>query len=265
MRVGVVPAEEAELVRATLEAAGWETAQRIEADGQIALGFVRGEQRAVRVVTSRGVVIALDSHESDGIRARDGRVSLIERDDPDVTGDGRADVVVVREESDARCLALMTIDERGAAQLMPDDADELQEGACVNRFEDVDADGRLEAIVALSWPDLAIGPEVPRVDVALQRRESAWRADPMPVVFVDREREARAQALAVAREHRNVGRAVRLAVEIAAFAHLTGAAVAAQVQRYDAALAGLVLREAERDRVNSIRGVVASGWRLESR
>lgn len=261
MRVGVAPAQEAERVRETLEAAGWEIAQRIEAPGHVALAFRRGEQRAVRVVTSRGVVIALDSYEPDGFHVRHGSVSLAPRDEPDVDGDGRPDVVVARDEDGARCLAVIRIDESGAANLMPDDADALQEGACVARLEDVDGDGRVEAMVELAWPHLAIGPEIARFDAALVVREAGWRADGMPVVYIEREREARREELGVARERRDVGRAVRLAVEFAAIAHLTGASIAAQVGRYDDALAGLVLSEAERNRVASIRAVIAAGWR----
>ncbi len=262
MRVGVVPAEEAELIRERLEAAGWETWQELAAEGLVALAFRRGDERAVRVVTHRGVVIALDSHESDGVRVRHGSVSLVAPDDPGVDRIGRHEVVVARDQDGARCLAVIRIDESGAADLMEDDAEALQEGACVARFEDVDGDGRVEAMVELAWPDLAMGTEVARVDVALVEREAAWRADGMPVVYVEREREARREELQEARERRDVGRAVRLAVEIAAIAHLTGASIAAQVRRYDDALAGLVLSVAERDRVASIRAVIAAGWRV---
>ena len=52
-----------------------------------------------------------------------------------------------------------------------------------------------------------------------------------------------------------------IGVELAALAHLAGAAMSAQVERFDAALAGMVLSEAEAARAAEIRGAIAAGWR----
>ena len=117
MRVGVEPEEEAVEVEAALREAGWTRTQRRTGDGFVALAFERGEQYAVRVVSRRGVVVALDSHEPDGLRERHGRVSLPEPPRSDLDGDGREDVLVARDDATGeRCLAVVR---RGGVQADP--------------------------------------------------------------------------------------------------------------------------------------------------
>lgn len=261
MRVGVDPNEEAAHVRATLEAAEWVMTTRLEGEGWVALAFARAEERAVRVVSRRGVVAALDSHELDGLLVRHGRISLVEREDPDVDGDGRADIVVAREEGGVRCLAVLRVDASGEASAAEDDAEAIHSGSCVERLEDIDDDGQLEAMVPLAWPDLAMGDEVAAVEVVLTPRDGDFRAEGLPAAYLERERGVRLAALEGAQARRDVPAATRLAVELAALAHLSGAVPAAQVRRFDEALSGLVLSEAERDRVAEIRAVISSEWR----
>ncbi len=262
LRVGVSPQDEAASVRAALEAAGWETTREVESARFLALAFRRGEEgRAVRVITSRGVVAALDSHEPDGIRARHGRVTLAEPATRDVDGDGDEELIVLREGGASPCLAVLRFEADGSARAIADEAAPLRAGACVARLEDVDGDGSIEAIVPLDWPELSMAEPAASIDVALGARDGGWRADAIPVAWAQRARQAREEALAAVRTARDVGRTVNVAVELAALAHLTGASVAAQTERFDAALSGLVLTDAERDRVTEIRAVIAAGWR----
>ncbi|MCB9592169.1 MAG: VCBS repeat-containing protein [Sandaracinaceae bacterium] len=262
LRVGVTPSEEAAALRERLEASGWELTREVETERFVAVAFARGEsERAVRVITQRGVVAALDSHEADGVRERHGLVTLADPAARDLDGDDREELVVLREGGPTPCLAVLRFDDRGGVRAAADDAASLREGACVARFEDVDRDGTLEAIVPLSWPELALDDDAPAIEVALVAREGGWHADGMPAVYVERVRAGQAEALAAAREHHDVSAAAARAVEIAALAHLTGAAVAAQVERFDAALSGVVLTDAQRDRVAEIRAVIGAGWR----
>jgi len=260
MRVGVDPVEEAEAVEANLVDAGWERTRRVEHERFVALSFRRGAERAVRVISARGAVVSLDSHEPDGVRERHGPVALAPGAPRDVDGDGEDDLIVVRE-TEPPCLAVLTFDEDGRAELIEDDADALRDGACVAALEDVDGDGIAEAIVALRWPDLSEGEPPAEVRVAMTLDEGRYRAETMPVSYVEAERARRAEALAAAHARGDAARGITLAVEVAALAHLTGASLAAQVERFDEALSGLVLTEAQRDRVHAIRAVIASGWR----
>lgn len=262
LNVGVSPRAEADAVRARLEAAGWERTGEVETERFVALAFRRGEdQRAVRVITARGVVAALDSHEPDGVRARHGLVALADPAVRDFDGDGAEELVLVRDGGPTPCLAVLRFDDAGQVRAAPDDASTLREGACVARHEDVDGDGTLEAIVPLSWPELSLAEPPATIEVALIAREGGWHADGMPSRYVERLRGALDGALGAARLARDVSRAATVAVEIAALAHLTGASVAAQVRRFDEALSGLVLTDEARDRVAAIRAVIASGWR----
>lgn len=267
MRVGVEPAEEAARVRATLTGSGFEVARRLEGEGFVALGFAHPEgRRAVRVITSRGVAAALDSHEPDGVRTRHGAVRLLapdEGDGHDRDGDGLAEVVVARDAAGATCLAILRVGEDGRVTLAPTDAERLAPGACPSALADVDGDGTPEVLVELRWPDLTVeGMEAPpSLRAALVLDDGAWRASGLPVVYARRERARRLSALEAARRGFDVPAAIRLAVELAALAHLTGASVAAQVERFDEALAGVVLTRAQVDRVAAIRAVIGGGWR----
>ncbi len=264
IRVGVDPESEAAAEIATLEGAGYRTVDRIDGDGFVAVGFVReGDgRRAVRVVTRLGVAVALDSHETDGVRVRHGTVRLVDLHAPenDVDRDGHPEVVVARAGDEGECVAVVRIDDEGRVGPVPIGADAVSPGSCASELRDVDGDGALEAIVALRWPDLAIDGEVPSLRVALVPRAGGWPADAMPVAYEAAEREAREAALVVARRERRVSRASRIGVEPAALANLRGAPVAAQVARYDEALSGLVLEPEERDRIEAVRGVIAAGW-----
>lgn len=246
----------------TLEQGGYRLAQRAEAPEVIALAFVRDDgRRAIRVVSRIGVAVALDSHESDGVRLRHGNVRLWEPGVGDIDRDGRSEIVVAREEAGERCIAIIRIEEDGRPTAPPIGTDIVAPGRCPSALEDVDGDGRLEVIVELEWPELAMDPhEIPSLRVALGAREGGWPAGPMPFEYEQREREEREARLAEARARFDVPLASRLGVELAALANLAGATFAAQAARYDQALAGLVLREHERDMADAIRAFIARGW-----
>lgn len=265
LRVGVDPSGEASLVVEALEGAGFALTQRIEAPAFIALAFVRESDghRAVRVVTRVGVAVALDSHETDGVRVRHGEVRLVEPDgeDHDLDGDGRPEVVLARAQDDHDCLAIIRLYEDGRARAARIEAENVAPGSCASALRDVDGDGRLEAIVELEWRALALSDaSVPSLSVALAASEGGWRAGAMPAEYEARERASRRAALADARARLDVASANRIGVELAALANLAGAPLAAQVRAYDEALAGLVVGQSVLDRVRAVRAYIAAGW-----
>lgn len=264
LQVGVDAEAEAEAVERQLTSGGFTRTTRLESPRFVALAFTREDgRRAARVVTSRGVVASLDSHEPDGVRERHGAVRLLELEgltDHDLDGDGSPEVVVARDEEGRVCHAVLRIDEEGRALAVPDDAAELTPGGCVTGFADVDGDGAFEALARLSWPELALDA-VPRVDAVLVAHEGGYRARGVPAVHQTRERESREQALQVAHTRLNVPEALRLGVELAALAHLDGAAIGAQVARFDRAMQGLVLTRGQLVVVRRARRWIAAGWR----
>ncbi|MFK7984388.1 MAG: FG-GAP repeat domain-containing protein [Sandaracinaceae bacterium] len=264
LRVGVETEDEAEAVERQLTSGGFTRTTRLHSPRFIALAFTRADgRRAVRVVTSRGVVASLDSHEPDGVRERHGPVRLLELDDVidhDLDGDGAPEVVVARDEAGRVCHAVLRIDEEGRALAVADDAAELTPGGCVTGFSDVDGDGAFEALAGLSWPQLALDG-VPQVDAVLVADEGGFRARGAPAVHQTRERESRERALQVAHTRLNVADALRLGVELAALAHLDGAALDAQVGRFDRAMQGLVLTRGQLVAVRRARRWIAAGWR----
>lgn len=259
LRVGVDVEEEAREVEATLVRAGWTRTDRIANDRFVALGFARGDARAIRVVTRRGVAVALDSLEPDGVRVRHGDVHLESLGD-DVDGDGAPEVVVSRASHDERCLALLRVDEEGRVTLAADDAEALQPGSCVTAFSDVDDDGVPEALVSLAWPELAIDGVVARLHAPLTLEDGAWRARGVPTSYAEHERETRTTALVAARASGRIAEVVRIALELAALAHLEGATAAAQVHHFDDALEGVALDDAHRSALEAVRAVLRSGW-----
>lgn len=271
LRVGVDPASEADAVARALEAAGFEETQRVSGSGFVALAFARGSdgRRAVRVVTRIGVAVALDSHESDGVRVRHGHVRLVEHGaaEHDLDRDGRPEVVVARaEDGGGECLAIIRLFPDGRARAARVEAENVAPGSCASALDDVDGDGRVEVIVEVGWPALALSASsVPALRVALGAEEGGWRAGATPAAFVERERAERRRALADARARLDVAAASRLGVELAALANVAGATPDAQVRWYDEALAGLVLREDERDRVRAVRAYIAAGWAERAR
>lgn len=265
MHVGVDPADEAGRVVRTLEAAGYQVTERTDAREFVALVLERADgRRAVRVISSRGVVVALDSHEPDGVRLRHGNVGLIHFDADrghDVDGDGRPELVLTSGDDEPPCMTIVRIGADGRAMIASVQAEVLAPGACPTGLEDVDGDGVREVLVELRWPQLSLDEQVPAVRAPLLYEEGAWRAAGMPPVYEQRERAWREAALEEARRAPDVPRSLRLAVELAALAHLSEAPLAAQVERFDRALDELTLTAAQAESVARIRDVIRRGWR----
>ncbi|MGF1467909.1 MAG: FG-GAP repeat domain-containing protein [Sandaracinaceae bacterium] len=266
LAVGVEPTEEAAHVAAMLAELGYREVRRVEGERFVAVELVTADERhAVRVVSTRGVVLALDSHEPDGVHLRDGPVELVATVATDLDGDG-AEEVAVRLWDRARerhCLALVRIDGEGWPSPVTLEAGRVQRDACAARVSDVDGDGRAEVLVDLRWPRLALeGGEVPSLAVPLLPGDGAWRAVRAPATFTTEEAATREVALERARAAADVARAHRLGLELAALAHLRGEPAAAQLEAYDGALQGMVLPGAAVPAVDHARVLIAEGWRV---
>jgi hypothetical protein len=245
MQAGVDARAEADAIALGLERAGFRVHARLEGEGWVALDARRGELRAVRVVTSRGAALVLDSHEPDGVRTRHGAVELARpprAPSHDLDGDGRDEILVGARHDGRLCLLPFRVDAEGVVSPVPPELGELaQEGACLESFRDVDGNGRLEGIAVVRLGALARG-EVPEVEVPLELDERhRFRRGPPPVRFVEEQRSTRTRALEEAVRAVDAERVYRLALELAALARIAGEGRAAQLATFDAAIARVVL------------------------
>src|SRR5687768_12724717 len=96
--MGVDPEREADAVVGTLNRGGYVLERREIISSAVVLELRNSEDfRAIRVVTTRGVALSLDSLEPDGMRARDGAVRLFDLEQADVDRDGRDEIAIATE------------------------------------------------------------------------------------------------------------------------------------------------------------------------
>ena len=191
-----------EATRLERQYAGFRRTARIDAGTYSAFAMEEGSRSLVRVVTARGVALAVDAPEEHGRT----RVGLLEGLPVDVDRDGHDEVLVFADDPalDRRCIAIVRIVEGQAREVRLDVARFGGEG-CIEAIDDVDRDGIPEALVVVRYPDLSLGT-APRVTIALGGRE--WR-EPRNL---EPEREARR------RTWDSWEQAYRAAVELAALA-----------------------------------------------
>ena len=267
MQAGVDPRAEADALTALLMRAGYDVRTRLEGESWVALDARRGEQRAIRVVTSRGAALVLDSHEADRVRVRHGLVELVPPPrgptSHDLDGDGLDEVVVGARHEGRVCLLPFRVDATGVIAPVPPDLGDLA-GAelCVESFRDVDDNGRLEGIAVLRLVDLA-RDEVPLVEVPLELDERhRFRVGPPPVRWIDEQRRARDAELESALRDVDPERVYRVAVELAALARVTGGDREAQLGAFDRAISRVVLTEPLARDVRTARSWIAEGWEV---
>ena len=238
LRAGVDPGVEA--TRLERQYRGFRREVRIDARTFTALSMVDGSRSLVRVVTSRGVALAVDAPEEHGRT----RVGLLEGFPADLDGDGQEEVLVFADDPalDRRCIAIVRIED-GVAREVRLSLDELDGDACVEQLADVDDDGRAEALVVVRFTELALGT-APRIVVPFGGTD--WARLDRPELR-ERERAARSRAWETWEE------AYRAAVELAALAD------AEPVGAFDAALEAWAPTPAREAQCERAREVIA-GW-----
>jgi hypothetical protein len=206
------------------------------------------------------VVVALD--EGSGPLGHTRGVLGIEPSPPsgtDVDGDGTLDVILVREESDRRCMLVVHLGEDGAASPLSLDAEGLAPDACLEALRDVDGNGEPEAIVRVRAYGLARSG-VPTVDLPLERDEAGvYRAVNPAARFVADERRERETRLMRARAAPAPEDAYTIAVELALLVHVIGETPERQLEAFDEALTGIVVTEDLVTAVHRARGLIAAG------
>ncbi|AKF06668.1 hypothetical protein [Sandaracinus amylolyticus] len=264
MHAGVDPRAEADAITAGLARAGYEAHARIEGEAWVAIDARRGEERAIRVVTSRGAALVLDSHEADRVRVRHGEIELVpppRAPSHDLDGDGHDEIVVARVIEGRTCMLPFRIDAEGAIAPVPPDYGELaDEHVCIESFRDVDGNERIEGIAVLRARALTRG-DVPEVEVPLELDEHhRFRVGPPPVRWVEEQRRARDEELAAALQDADPERVYRIAIELAMLARVSGGDRDAQITAFDGAISRVVLTEAIARDVRIARDVIARSW-----
>ena len=259
--VGVDPAVEASAQIDGLEGDGYGRVARVDGDGWVSFAMTRSDGASLaRVVTSRGVVIAID--ETAPLLGHTRGVLDVEPAPPsgtDVDGDGSLDVLLARTESDRRCLLVAHLGENGTAAALALDPEGLPSGVCLESFRDVDGNRTPEAIVRVRAYELA-RDVVPTVDRPLERDEAGvYRATAPASRFLADERRERDARLMRARATPAPEDAYTIAVELALLSFLADETAEVQLEAFDAAISGVVLDEELVVAVHRARGLIAAG------
>lgn len=253
IRVGLDPwAEAKELTRLYAER-GEGLALKLAGRDFTALGFMdrSGRSTRARVVTRRGIEVALDPEASTPLSAAR-TYALIAgpfSETQDVDRDGFEEVFIERRSAQQHCLLVYRVRDVGYVDAVPVEVFTFGRDLCPSAVEDVDGDGRAELLVNIALPefDLDSLPEVRAVLWAHSHR-FVLNAEPQKLEqFLHAQEHERERDLQQARSKRKRGDVLRLAVELAALAHLRGASVDEQIARLDGALHGLRLHPHERD------------------
>lgn len=247
-------------------------ALRIEGEHFTALGFVNraGPSGAVRIVTARGIALSLDAdaRASAGSRSH----TLLEGPVPsthDADGDGFEEVFVQTRTAQATCVRVFRVLDVGFVDEVPVKLALFGKELCATDVQDVDGDGHAELLadIALerSYATDGASQPAPRVRLALWARDHGFSLDPSSAratQFYAEERDGRAGELAEARRALDTTGALRLAIELAALSHVHAETPGAQVRAFNAALAGLVLTEAQASAARAFRARIHDAWNV---
>jgi len=241
LRFGVDPHEEAAEVRASFERAGHRIERRLPGKHFTALGFVgpHGRPSAVRVITSRGIALALDS-EPDSELVRGAEYSLLPRPIPDThdaDGDGFDEVFVIRRRAARTCVLPYRVRDVGFVDPVKLDLDWMSDEPCIEHVRDGDGDGKVELLAPWTLTDLPLAIQ-PEVMVALFPDHHDYTAV-SPPGYYGKEISILELELREAQTEGNGERVYGIAVRLAALLDLSGFPKADQLAWLRAAIAGL--------------------------
>jgi hypothetical protein len=268
LRFGVDPDKEANLVIESQKQRGYRLAHRLVGQHFTALGFMdkSGRSTAVRLLTVRGVGVALDRREQTALEPATSYALLAPpiKDTHDADHDGFEEVFIEERTPTQTCLRVYRIRDVGFIDPVIIDTQVLGQRVCPRSAVDLNGDGVVEL-----WSEVELGgfpilgAALPRVSLPLwaeQHRFVARAGTPLQRAWLARERGQRQASLQLARKQLDVATCYVLAVELAALAYLEGAEPAAQLAAYDQALSGLVLSQPEAAANLKARARIYTDW-----
>ena len=259
--MGVDPAAEAHTLETSLAASGFHVSSDAEGTGWAAFAMTHPDGASlVRLVTRRGVVVALDETPTALAPARG--ILGVESAPPsgtDVDGDGTPDVVLSRNEADRRCLMVVGVDDDGGARALVVDTANLAIDVCLEDVRDVDGNETPEAIVRVRARSLARAT-TPTADLPLERDATGvYRRVGSAARFVADERASRRARIVRARAMPDAEAVYTAAVELALVSFAAGEASDVQLAAFDEGMAGVVLDLDLVTAVHFARGEIAAG------
>jgi len=274
LRLGVDPQNEAEAVQALFEQAGYRLAKRVAGIWFTAMQFDdnQGQPHAVRVVTVRGIALALDAAEGSALNPAV-RYQLLDatrdlRHDTHVTTAPQSEGLLVLElrgssEQGEQCVRPYQVSRAGVVLGQQLDLPAQQAPVCAEAAEDRDGDGRVELTAEYRVEGLPL-PVVPEVKALLFANDEGGYSRKGPQAALDAYYEAetskRNEILKQRIAQQSAVEVYRLAVELALIAHLQGRDVAAQRALLTQAFDALPKDKREADWEKALVARVDEGW-----
>jgi hypothetical protein len=268
LRFGVDPDKEANAVIESQKQRDYRLAHRLVGQHFTALGFMdkSGRSTAVRILTVRGVGVALDRRAQTALEPARTYALLAPpiKDTHDADHDGFEEVFVEERTPSESCLRVYRVRDVGFIDPVIVDSQVLGQRVCPRSAVDLNNDGVVELWSEIELDGFPIlGAALPRISLPLwaNRHRFVARADtPLQHAWLRRERAQREASLELARKQLDVPTCYVLAVELAALAYLEGGDPSAQLAAYDQALSGLVLTPLEAAANVKARGRIFTDW-----
>jgi hypothetical protein len=249
LRFGVDPDAEANAVIESQKERDYRLARRMDGRHFAALGFMDrgGRSRAVRILTVRGIAVALDSRPQSPIQpaANYALISSPLAETYDADGDGFEEVFVEERTANEACLRVFRVRDVGFVDPVVVDSLVLGQEICPHAAIDLDGDGVVELTTELDLVGFpGTGAIVPRMHLPLwadQHRFVARAGSAAQRAWLGRERARLDAELQRARQRLDVSRCYFIGIELAALAYLERSDPAAQLAAFDRALGGMVL------------------------
>ena len=266
LRFGVDPRSEADsLVKLYAEQAE-PLALRLSGRDFTALGFMdrQGRSTRARVVTLRGIALALDPQQATPLTAAK-RYALVApplADTHDADRDGFEEVFVEERLPHEACLLVFRVRDVGDVDPISAPLHVFGRERCPTGVADVDQDGKAELFSDVELVDFELDTP-PTVRVVLWPEQHKFvldTADRKLSLYVAAQQAARELELEQAEQASDVPAILRLAVEQAALTHLLGLSARDQVVRFERALSGVALTEPQRLWAKAARERIALTW-----
>lgn len=267
LRFGVDPRSEAdELIKAYAQQSE-PVALRLVGQHFTALGFMERSGRAtrVRVVTVRGIVLALDPQPETPLQAAVSYALLAPPlpDTYDADGDGFEEIFIEKRSRGSTCVLVYRARDVGFVDRVPTELRAFNRDYCVSAVDDLDHDGRVELSVKVELLDFEL-PYPPTIRLLLwpdQHRYVPGGVGDQLARYVAAQQAAREIELEQSRTSQDHATALRLAVELAALTQVLGLPTRDQLARFDDALREVPLTADEQAWTQAAREQIEQRWK----